>query len=479
MANMGGYTVLNEDADMYDIVRGAEVCSIETAKSLGLFDNMKYYKGEAETNVRTFSPNISRDAERPFRLCQEMSEDQGSRPICSLIAPGLIPKGDGTCGRPDGECPPGFTYDASAKACTKPLQRVKINRASHCAPQWHDWFTIPNYSMSNGYEMVDGVCNLPCMPNMVPIRGTDPLTGKSRGDDALGKCVDKMEYLGGKFGGDPDFCNLAWIKRLSVKWPDLLKEHQDKYPEFASFGSETISQAAQENVVEILRETLKPPQNLSANTENADALSKSIETPERLNEAYGICEDILRNPGQAQAKYLEDMRRTIKLINPNIDARTLDTDILNRYRVLKQACHWTFCDNKMSQSSKANSIGKPSLCFPASDIERIDLKPKDSMSVALDAQPGEYPEQYNEIAPIATERRIVQNIVQKIVKMLLWCVTMLALVMGIWLIVDAIINPLPYEHQTKRAIEINSATKFEMAKAQRVINATNANANAK
>ena len=36
------FNVINEDAEMYSVIRPAEVCSIDTAKKFGLFDKRRY-----------------------------------------------------------------------------------------------------------------------------------------------------------------------------------------------------------------------------------------------------------------------------------------------------------------------------------------------------------------------------------------------------------------------------------------------------
>ena len=433
-----GFTVLNEDAEMYSVIRPAEVCSIETAKQLGLFDKNNYFKGAEGNTVRTFSSKPN-DASRPYHLCTENVDDGTAKPLCSLIAPGLIPQKGGGCGRPEGECPPTFKWDAKTKSCKKPIQAVKQPRHTHCEQQWHDWFTVPNSHFKNGFEMVDKKCFAPCPASTLPIRGTDPVQGDNRGADDLKRCVDKVEYMGGKYGDEPDFCNLAWIKRLSVKMPDLETEYVSKFPNFALTGSDAISLATKEGVADIVKATMRAPENISIHPEITEGVcSKEIDTPERLTEAYGICQNILRNPSQSEGKYIEDMTRTLKMVNNNLSPAALRKDILKRYKLLKQACHYTFCDKVDSQ--RASAIGKPPLCFPASDIQRLDLQENDPLSSKLGAGPGDYPEQYLEEAPTTIDKKIVQRSIRKIANGLLYLALIVCIVLGIYFIVTGIID---------------------------------------
>lgn len=479
MSSLGttGYTVLNEDADMYSVIRPAEVCSIETAKSLGIFDKTHYYKGESRKNVRTFSPATQRDAQRPFSFCKEsapgaLGEDEAARPMCSLIAPGLIPKRGNTCGRPDGECPPGFTYDNRTKSCKKPIRAVKQKREQHCSKQWHDWFTIPNFGLKNGYEMVNGQCLEPCPENTLPIRGKDPITNEVRGSDSIKQCVDKIEYIGGKYQGEPDFCNLSWIKRLSVKMPSLGEEHVSKYPLFAVSGSQALEQAANEGVNDILKETLRSPENLAPHPEITDGVcAKNVDTPERLQEAYAICKNIQQNTSQAQSKYIEDMSRTLKMVNNNINPQQLRTDILNRFQVLKQACHYTFCDDAVSQSERAKLIGKEPICLPKSEIQRAALSSRDPLTSQLSSVPGDYPDQYTESAPSAQDRKVVQTFTKRIVNALLYLLTYLCIFMGVYYIIDGILDFKSFPGTQGYAAEIYAATKMKMATDQKSVNA--------
>ena len=473
MSSIGntGYTVLNEDAEMYSVIRSAEVCSVETAKKLGLLDKTRYYKGEARSQIRTFSPNVKNDAARPFAMCKEtvgdgLGTEASARPLCSLLAPGLIPKPNGKCGRPDGECPPGFTWDARAKACRKPIKPVKQRRDQHCSKQWHDWFTVPNWGFQNGYEMVDKQCYEPCPPNTLPIRGKDPVTGEVRGTDSIQKCVDKMEYLGGKYGSEPDFCNLAWIKRMSVKLPNIAEEHIKKYPMFAVSGSEALEQAAKEGVIDILKETLKAPENLSPHPEITEGIcARTVDTPERLSEAYNICRNIKENPSQAESKYIEEMTQTLKTVNNNVKPQALRTDILNRFKVLKQACHYTFCDDNEVQSTRAKLINSEPLCFPASEIQRVELKESDNLMAELSAGPGVYPKQKTEDAPATADRKVVQTYVKFIVNVLLTFIYVLCIGFGIWFILDAIFDfSGSFAGVMEESAEIEAGTNIEIAK---------------
>ena len=454
------FQILNEDRDAFSSIRAAEVCSIETAKGIGLFDADKYYHGGDATNIRTFSSAVANDATRTYSLCKENPPDdyqdkERAQPLCSLMSPGLVPKEGGTCGRPDGECPPGFTFEPATGECRKPIQNIMRRREEMCDEQWHDWFTLPNYSLNNRYEKVNGVCHQPCPANTLPGRGTDPVTGKDRGKANIAKCVDKTEYLGGKFGGDSDYCNLAWIKRLSVKLPELGDEYLSHYPTFATNGSKAMEMAANEGAAMVIASSMKGLENLNAHSENMEKVCRNrVDTTERLTEAYAICENINRNGPAAQGQYISQVRKTLKALYPTMAMDKIEKDVRNRYKVLKQACHYTFCDKDKADSDRANIIGKPALCFSKSDIERIALKEKDSLTTELESTGLDYPEAYIPGAPAAEEKRVVQRTSMNIINALFIMMAVIVIGSGIYFIIKGILNNQSVEEEIGSAHDI-------------------------
>lgn len=351
--------VLNDVPGDFGAVRAGEVCTVETAKALGIFDAARYFRDDAALgDTRTFGDRTPDDAARQYALCAEDADGNTATPLCPLVGPGLVATGDGACAFP--ACPPGFA-DAGHGACTKPVLQSLVPRAERCDAQWHDWFTVPNAHMGNGYATVGGRCVAPCPGSSVPARGADPLTGKDRGATDEAQCVDKLEYLGGKFAGDSDFCAVAWVKRLSADAPALQRENRAAYPQYLVNGSEQVRAAADAAAADALRAAQSRLENVTADSATMQMLCRELETPERLAEAYATC----RKLGDGDAReYAERLRAAFPKIT--------DVEIQRRWRVLHQACHHAFCDTQ-SGGDRAFRVGKPALCFPADRIARMDM----------------------------------------------------------------------------------------------------------
>lgn len=365
----GIYNVLNENPDDFSTVRPGEVCSIETAKELGVFHSTNYYT-QALADTRTYGDAVANDASRKHLLCTESVESNSAQPLCPLVAPGLqahTVDGETRCKYPS--CPPGFTKKTNGD-CSKPKVRNIVNRSSKCQEQWHDWFTVPNYHMGNGYATEATKCYAPCPSFHVPLNGTDPDTGKNRGTTKLDVCVDKIEYLGGKFADESDFCTISWVKRLSSDAESIMAEAEGRYPQYLYDGVPKVRQDAQVNVANAVVASHARLENLQNDSVRQVIMCKNtVETEERLKAAYETCKEVLTDRGQANSPayrtYADRMRRSFPSIT--------DKEVKDKWRILNQACHYSFCDEV---SDRAGRIHQPPLVFPAEAIARIDLDGK-------------------------------------------------------------------------------------------------------
>lgn len=414
-----GYTIVNEDADMYSIINAGEVCSIATAKKWNFFDRDKYFSQQSN-EIKTFSDNVNNDNAKKYQLCTQTEDKTKAQPLCGLISPGMIPKGNGKCGYPNEQCPPGFKWNPTTKRCNKPIHKIMHNRKEHCSSKWHDWFTVANANLGNKYEMVKNKCYKPCQDSKVPINGTDPVTGENRGTSDLKKCVDTIEYLGGKYANEPDFCNLGWIKRLTVntntqsKLPNIEDEVSDKYPKFVKNSSRTVDEAVRDGVKEIINASFDLPQNLRPHSDMTERIcSRNVDNPERLQEAYNICKRLDKNQKPenqyTEEQYIADMKKTLKYANRsmNTETKSVTDDIKNRFRLLNQACHYTFCDK--TGSRRAAKINEAPVCLTPAQIERVALKKRSNIAVDLTARPGMYPQQTTERSAYAHNTQIVKS----------------------------------------------------------------------
>jgi len=381
---------LNEDRDDYRSILSAEVCSVETAKTLGIFDATKYYASKYLPDLHTFSSTDPTDAKKKKALCSQR-QDNTSVPNCQLVYPGLDKTAD-KCGLPPKQCPPSFVYDSRNNMCAKREILITPDRRKHCDSKPTDWYMIPNHYMGNGYSFEktndkpaakpQNVCYAPCpkyhVKDVLKAHGT-----------TKAKCVDKIDYLGGKYGMDSDFCNLAWIKRLSTtSLVDLEQSLVQQLPTY-SRGSSSIETLAKADAKKIISDIMTYGyENVGPHTDDMDnKCKKKVDTDERLIEAHAVCKEIVDDPKKAEADYVARVAVMFQQIKGRKLTDVEEKDVINYFRTLKQACHFTFCDK--ADSSRAYDIKKPPLCFKMADIERIEVPETRPLAVALSASKEE------------------------------------------------------------------------------------------
>jgi len=237
--------------------------------------------------------------------------------------------------------------------------------------------------------------------------------------------------------------------------PELGDEYLSHYPTFATNGSKALEMAASEGAAMIIANSMIGLENLNKHSDNMEKACKNrVDTIERLTEAYRICENIHRNGQTAEGQYISNMRKTLKLLYPTMAMDKIEKDVRNRYKVLKQACHLTFCEKE--DSDRANIIGKPSLCFARSDVERISLKEKDSLSTELDSEGMDYPEAYIPGAPALDDGRILQRTSMRIIDTLFIMMAVIVVFSGIYFIIKGIFNNVSFEESIGSAHEMAS-----------------------
>lgn len=388
---------LNEDRVDYRSIRPAEVCSIETAKSLGIFDATKYYTKPYDQGLRTFAANevISRNT-KTTALCTE-SPTGTSSPNCLLVYPGLVPQKDGTCGTAY-KCPPNFKADPVTGTCKKPVKTIVKPRATFCDKRPTDVWVVPNSYMGNRHEFVKAtkksapVCYKPC--DKYHVRFTyNVKDSKGKIVKTETKCADKVDYAGGVYALDSDFCNSAWVKRLSMTTiPEIEKELVRHMPTYvrSSPGLENLvkSDASKimSGILEYGYENLGPQSEGSGmnDKEAMDYKCANVEedNPYLLKEAYDVCKRIADNPKDEEAAYIGRLKATFESLKGLPATQEEKDDMVNYYRTLKQACHYTFCDEE--GSARAGRIAKPPICLKPTDIQLVPV-PKNQKSPLSEA----------------------------------------------------------------------------------------------
>ena len=356
----------------YALATSGEVCSVETAKARGFFHSEAYYKGRQYNGLRTFNPSVDSETARSEEICRQNVDGTQAYPACSLATnagPGYVWKSGvpGTC--VTHACPPGFVD--SRGTCKKPLADALVSKRARCDERWTDWFMVPNYHLGNAfYSSNVGQCMAPCPPGQVPAFATDPVDGSGvdfTSSDDLGMCVDKQEYFDGKYAESAEHCPVAWIHRLGVTARDIEQSLQEKYDGVIteSGGDKNNYMVDQERdrksqAAAIVAAGARGMEAVAMPNDTTTAACKTVGTPERAQEAYGICEQVLQDE-VAFMKRLEDENGDSALVQDQ------------KVMVLKTACNALFCNEKWDPYT-AEAIGKEPICFQ--NIKDVNMAAK-------------------------------------------------------------------------------------------------------
>ncbi len=358
----------------YKQVSAIEVCTIESAKQLGLYStNGNFYTG-GYTDLKTY--NSSADVGRTKDLCYQSADGANSYMFCSAAHSNIayVKRGD-KCQTMT--CPTGWS---GVQKCQKPLQDAIVSKRSHCDERWYDWFTVPNYHLGNKYQSdsnIAGTCYNPCPVDHVPHYKYDPVDESTfglSGKEALDKCVPRNQYFGGKYNDGSDYCPLAWVYRMGAS-PDVLQDimtsNMSTYATGASVsGTSNVDflklqepATMQSLANSIYNHTSTIAENVVApSSPSMQQACRTLQTNERLEGAYNICSKIASLEGE----------------NEFLSKRELagdSTDVAEaKLKVLKQACNATFCD---ANNDAAYVIKRDPLCFKTESITEGQLASED------------------------------------------------------------------------------------------------------
>lgn len=329
-------------------VSPGEVCSIDIAKRLGIFDAEFYYKPEF-ISVKKYD-GTAEDNARPQRICSVNTFRNESSPLC-ITSPNAQPgftttkqRGMPTNTCQTYSCPPGF--EDQGNSCKKPTERRVIALSERVDERWEDWFTIPNYNLGNTFAKVESTNYKPCKPGQVPYYAKDPVDGERMdwtSKDALGRCVDKDVYFGGKYADTSDYCGTPMIKRFGFSLDDM-------YASFKRAHNKEVLSPVEEAYVNTIYELIKKEITKveSVNLENESlqrACNKDVDE-KQLEETYDICDQLKNRQEAFENKFMEDSPE-------QLEARVLFT---------KYGCHNTFCPSQ-NYMNKAAAIDRDPICF--------------------------------------------------------------------------------------------------------------------
>lgn len=364
-------------AGKYDSVSAGEVCTIQKAKELGVFDKTNYFTKSSgyDSNVRVFNKNRDRASQHTRSLCVQNTDGTEARAECGAeFGFGFVRKP----GYPDkciaAECPTGFEEN-SAGVCTKPLKDAVLVKRARCDERWYDWFAIPNYHLGNRYYAPkEGQCYGYCPPGNVPAFAKDPVDGSSvdlSSKDDLTKCVSRQEYFGGKYAAGSEYCPVAWIHRMAAT-PESMRRSGETLKKMsvaeaaAADGSSENSEVTRRFKDALVGDAKTTAVTMSKMLENVElkdsaqaAACKKINTVERLTTAYKICDAIQK-----------DEERYLQRLNEDSTGAISEAQNAKRVQVTKQACNALFCNPKVDPYT-ADLIGRDPICFKLSS--KVDL----------------------------------------------------------------------------------------------------------
>ena len=329
-------------------VSAGEVCSIDIAKRLGIFDADYYFKPEYDS-LKRFDGSTA-DRARSQRVCTINERTNTAYPLCITSPnsqPGYVTKKErgiptDTC--QTASCPPGFKDEGDS--CKKPTEPRIIALGERNDERWEDWFTIPNYDLGNTFVRHENKNYKPCKPGFVPNYAKDPVDGEKvdwTSKDQPDRCVDKDLYFAGKYGDTSDHCPTAMVKRYGFSRENLITSFKKAHKK------EDITREEEkylEGIYNTILEGISKTETINLENEKlAYACNKEVDET-RLQETYDVCEQLSRNPEAFMQKFSDEPTSTV-------DMRTTFT---------KYACHNTFCPTQ-NTLNKAAAIDKDPICF--------------------------------------------------------------------------------------------------------------------
>lgn len=343
----------------YELVTPGEVCTLAMASNLGIIDTTNYFKSSANYgDVRTYNNDKDDNENRTKEVCSYTSNARDAYIPCTIEhGVGFTRKISDRSKCITYDCPPGF--ENNGVQCTKPLEDYVITKQSHCDERWYDWFMVPNYHLGNTYYSPKvGQCYKPCPARSVPQYAKDPVDDTSAGmnmQERLDRCVNRNEYMSGKYQEGSDYCPLAWVYRLyntpttfqtsiNTELDNLakLKGSSNMNKHFTELRDKAVSESAS-----LAAEASSVIENITPPNDAMMQACSTLNNPERLNVAYEICSEI-KDDDTRYAEELAQMNNTPAVI-------------AQKTKMLKQACNALFCNMKGSANDE---IGKPQVCIP-------------------------------------------------------------------------------------------------------------------
>ena len=396
-------------------VKSGEVCTINVAKSLGIFDNTKYFDETKipSDDILKIDKHIDNtiDETSPYSLCTMDGANaivncalNTKNPWKTLRTPANI-----NCSMPlDIELPKEFSYDTDNNIVKPPpIYRYKP-KVGYCQERWYDWFTIPDYHLGNKYVLYNNTlhprdifqCFKPCNIGFIP--------RDNKNTDVINKCVQKDHFQNGLYKNTFHYLPISLILLLGSTKTSLRKYNRFILDDIKNvvlnndlildetvfdniynndttfdniYNGKTDDHGIKTVISNSIYELFKLPfdvENITVPDKNVLEVSKPIITKSKIQQAYNICKN-----------YYDLSTDTKKIVDFNAwknELALISSQNVNSVKfkkqlvILKQACNITF--NGKSDYSKnyilynlnkdidINEVANPPIEFTITQQER-------------------------------------------------------------------------------------------------------------
>lgn len=201
-------------------VSTGEYCTIKTAISYGIFDNLKYFNSASSNDIDPLIRN-EYDFNKKYSLCDLNADQKVAIQNCALSTGNpwkTVDSNNNKCMLPlNVELPDGLKYrDSNSSVIEKPPYIPKLkSKTNYYQERWYDWFSIPDYHLGNKHSLSsNGTMFLrPCQIGFVPHL------------EIPDKCVSKSDFNNGYFEGTFNYLPLSLVHLLGHTKDTLIMKH--------------------------------------------------------------------------------------------------------------------------------------------------------------------------------------------------------------------------------------------------------------
>lgn len=312
-----------DDIDDFTIesIKTGEVCTIETAKTYGIFGKDKYFNNliheDEKNDLDILIGNNEQNSN--YSLCTLENDNAYMNCVLSTKNPWKTLNDSAEyCMLPiDITLPSALAYNnESPSLIDKPSDiAITMSKSEICKERWYDWFSIPDYHLNNKYTEYtnsnnETVCLAPCKSNSTV--QTLPFTNPTNGEKM---CVDRNLFRNGYYKEDFHYLPISIVFLLGSSKETLLEHHQKILSQTRSSLSEKDNMTmdydiyndimknakTKDAIYEDIRKDLKPyiinllnlpvdETNLLVPSNVIQNVSDGIMTKERILAAYEISE---------------------------------------------------------------------------------------------------------------------------------------------------------------------------------------------